>query len=637
MPGTRCWKRLDAKRGARGPGVRTWSFALTLGGALLLLASPARGSDPQPYTVSIASTSLDSLDDALNGSSQLVSLRETAPVSPFALIGRAREDGERLKTVLESFGYYQGKVAITILQKSLDDPDLPDAIVALTGEEKAPVAVTIDLGPLYHLRTITLDGEVSTSERAALALSSGEPAYAIAVLDAQARLLNRLEEDGYAFATVDTPIAYEIPEATALDITFHIVRGEKTTLGPITLVGLKRVEETLVRTRLLIRQGQPYSPSKIEEARRDLLALGVFSSVTVKSADHPDEAGQVPVTVSVQERLRHTLGFNAAYSSDLGGSAGVRWTDRDLLGGAEQLTLTASAIDIGGHATSGLGYNVGAQFTKPDYGARDENLQINATTLKQSLDAYDQTAVTSSVLLTHRFSPFWMGSIGLSGEREQITQQLMIRDYTLLGVPVAARFNDTGVTNPLQDTLHGIRASISVTPTRSFTAIPATFVIAQADAAMFYDLNALGVAGVGRSVIALRAVAGQAHGAAPFDLPPDQRFYGGGSGTIRGFVYQSVGPTFPGTVTPQGGTAVDAATVEFRQRIAKTFGAVLFVDAGAVSADGHLLQGKPSVGVGTGFRYYTPIGPIRLDVAVPVKILPGGDPFVIYIGLGQAF
>jgi translocation and assembly module TamA len=63
----------------------------------------------------------------------------------------------------------------------------------------------------------------------------------------------------------------------------------------------------------------------------------------------------------------------------------------------------------------------------------------------------------------------------------------------------------------------------------------------------------------------------------------------------------------------------------------------VFVDAGAVSGDGHLLQGRPSVGVGGGLRYYTPIGPIRLDVAVPVTKLQGGDDFEIYIGLGQSF
>lgn len=620
----------------RGRSARLRALGALLGASLLIASAATRAADPQSYSVSISATESDPVNEALRTSSQLETLRETAPVGPFALIGRAREDIDRFKTVLESYGYYQSRVAITINGKPLDDPELGDSINALPAGQDATVRVELVPGKIYHVGKITIDGEISVEERRALGLESGEPAYAVAVLDAQARLLNRLEEDGYAFAVVDTPVAYEVPEDFALDIVYRVVRGSVARIGAIALTGLKHVEESFVRRRLLVVTGQPYSPGKIEEARRDLLALGVFSSVTVKLAERPDDDGRVSLTLVLRERLRHTLGFNAAYSSDLGGSAGVRWTDRDLFGSAEQLTVAATAIDIGGHATSGLGYNLSAQFTKPDFGARDENLQVNVASLKQSLRAYDQTAITSSVLLSRRFSAFWTSSVGLSAEREQITQETIIRDYTLVGLPIAARYNSTGITNPLQDPLHGIRASLSVTPTRSFTAIPATFVVAQADAAAFYDLNALGLTPVGRSVVAVRALAGQAHGAAPFDLPPDQRFYAGGSGTVRGFTYQSVGPQFPDT-QPTGGSAVDAAGVEFRQRIAKNFGAVVFADAGAVSADGHLLQGRPSVGLGGGIRYYTPIGPIRFDVAVPVTKLQGGASFEIYLGLGQVF
>ena len=62
-------------------------------------------------------------------------------------------------------------------------------------------------------------------------------------------------------------------------------------------------------------------------------------------------------------------------------------------------------------------------------------------------------------------------------------------------------------------------------------------------------------------------------------LPPDQRFYAGGSATVRGFRYQSIGPQFPNG-KPIGGQSIDAATIEFRQRLLTSFGAVAFVDAG---------------------------------------------------------
>ena len=82
----------------------------------------------------------------------------------------------------------------------------------------------------------------------------------------------------------------------------------------------------------------------------------------------------------------------------------------------------------------------------------------------------------------------------------------------------------------------------------------------------------------------MRGLVGKAFGANVFSLPPDQRFYAGGSGTVRGFRYQSIGPQFPDG-KPTGGTAVSAASVELRQRILEHYGVVAFVDAGQVTAE----------------------------------------------------
>jgi translocation and assembly module TamA len=108
---------------------------------------------------------------------------------------------------------------------------------------------------------------------------------------------------------------------------------------------------------------------------------------------------------------------------------------------------------------------------------------------------------------------------------------------------------------------------------------------------------------------------------------------------------------------PIGGTAIVAGTLEWRQRFAQNFGGAIFVDAGQVSASLKPLPSDFRVGVGMGVRYYTPIGPIRFDVAVPTarktgryysvidpnthalvtQREPSDDAFEIYIGLGQAF
>jgi translocation and assembly module TamA len=141
---------------------------------------------------------------------------------------------------------------------------------------------------------------------------------------------------------------------------------------------------------------------------------------------------------------------------------------------------------------------------------------------------------------------------------------------------------------------------------------------------------------VGRSVLALRALIGNVFGASQFSLPPDQRFYGGGSATVRGYVYQSIGPKFDDG-SPAGGTAVAAATVELRQRFGRNLGAAVFVDTGQVTDTRVPFEGTWSVGYGAGLRYYTPIGAIRCDIAAPVNPLADAEKFQIYVGIGQAF
>ena len=623
----------------------------------LLLAPAARAADPQPYTLRIASTGHGALDGALKASSQLESLRTGAPAGPFALIGRAEADVERLQTVLESYGYYQAHIHVTIAGLALEAADLRETLEALPAGSKAPVQITIDTGPLFHLGRVSIDGEVSAKARSAFGLESGAPAVASLVLAAGERLLEAMEEEGHAFAKVDDPIAYQDAHEPILDVSFKATPGAVYQLGPIHFQGMTRLKESVLQKRLKLRPGELYSPSRIERARTDLLALGTFSGISVRLPKQADVQGDtLPVTFEVQERKRHAVGVNAVYSSDLGGSGGVTWTDRDLFGNAEQLTLGASINNWGGSDTTGLGYTLSAQLTKPDFLRNDQSLQYSLSALRQQLIAYDQTEQIGGVTLSRKLTPFWSIGAGVTVEKETIFQQAALQYaganfyYTLFALPLSAKYDSTGLANPLSDPLHGARVTLSLTPTESIGRPDATFVILQATGASYLDLARLGWTPPGRSVIAVRGLIAEAHGAGEFSLPPDQRFYAGGSSTIRGYQYQSVGPIFqgpPGATTPPkppipiGGTELVAAGVEFRQRMYTNFGAAVFVDAGNLCCSpnepSHRFGGRPSVGYGAGLRYYTPIGPIRLDIGLPVRRLPAGDALEIYVGLGQAF
>ncbi len=604
--------------------------------AAALWGAPVRAADPLAYEVAIAPTGDAALDQAAHDTSSLVTLREGAPVGPFGLIGRARGDLDRLHTVLNSFGYYDGSVGITVAGKPLDDPGLADALEADPEGTPVKVAVTLTPGQLFHLRHVALPPDVPEVARAALQLAPGDPARAAAVLAAGDRMRTALLNDGYALAKVGEPAATLVPAEDALDVSFTVQSGPRVDLGPISISGETRLNETYIRRRLLLAQGQRFDPVAIEKARQDLAAVPAVASVRIRPADTLDAAGQLPMNVEVAERKLRVVDFGAAYSTDLGGSVSATWTNRNLFGNAEVLALGIAATELGGTAATQPGYNATAVLTLPDWWQRAQSLSFNLQAVREYLQAYDRTAAIAGVTLARKLTDDLKVSVGLQYEQAYILQEDVGRSYSLLQVPIGAQYDST---HDLFNPQHGVRAAITVTPSESLASGSGSnsfFTIAQASASTYLDVGNWVAGTQGRSILAVRGLVGSVNGASQFEIPPDQRFYAGGGGSVRGFRYQSVGPQFPDG-KPQGGTGVDVGSVEFRQRFGESWGAVAFVDAGQVGTTGVPFNGNASVGAGAGVRYYTAIGPIRADVAVPLTHQPKEDAFELYLGLGQSF
>ena len=303
-----------------------------------------------------------------------------------------------------------------------------------------------------------------------------------------------------------------------------------------------------------------------------------------------------------------------------------------MFGNAETLTVGAAVTQAErGAEIRAPGYNFNVTFTQPDWHARDQTLAYNAAYLKENLYAYSRKAELVGVSLARKLSDAWSVSGGVTAVQERVTQEGASKNYELLQVPLGVTYDSTGPDGLFNPT-HGIKAKLTVTPTEPFGGGSSFFTLAQLTASTYLNL----AAAEGRSVIALRGTLGSALGASTFQIPPDQRFYAGGSATVRGYRYQSVGPLFADQ-RPTGGSSLTAATVEYRQRFGESFGAAVFVDAGQIGHSSAPFTGTLFEGVGVGARYYTSLGPIRFDIAVPAGQTPEGrDPRGLY-RLGPGF
>jgi translocation and assembly module TamA len=295
---------------------------------------------------------------------------------------------------------------------------------------------------------------------------------------------------------------------------------------------------------------------------------------------------------------------------------------------AETLTVTATANGLGGTGTNAPGYDLKGVVLKPDYATRGQSLTMTLEGLKESVTAYNRTALLAAGLISRPITTHLTFGYGLGFITEGVSQEGLSRNYVLAQLPITLTYDSTD--NVLEPT-HGLRFNVAFTPTKPVSGGAGVFVIAQTSGSTYIPVE-LGA----RGILALRALVGSIQGASQFQVPPDQRFYAGGSATVRGFTYQTIGPLFPDD-NPAGGTAIDAGTIEFRQRIGKNFGIVPFFDAGQVSAYSAPFTGTLREGAGIGARYYTGIGPIRADVAFPLNRTPGSSAFALYIGLGEAF
>ncbi|MEM8914251.1 MAG: autotransporter assembly complex family protein [Pseudomonadota bacterium] len=614
-------------------------FVLVPGG----LGAVARAQEEAPmdpvvvtglaYVAEINEIADETLSETLVASSLLLSRQDELPAEIGDLLRRGRSDQERLAKALRSLGHYDGTVRIDLDGLDLDAPNVRRH-VASNPNAPVAVAITVEPGEAYRLQTITVDWqggvpEDSDSLVADLGLAPGDAATGAAIYAARDELVSRLRNAGHPLAEAEAPDALIDRSNQTMDVRFPMMAGAKAGFGPVSYVGNDQVETALLERAQPIQIGEPYSPKALADLRNELSSLGVFSAVRVREGDTLDDQGRLPITVELSERERRFIGFGARFASDEGFGIDAEWGHRNLFGQAEQLTATASVDRIGSSVGSGIDYSLGLSFAKPAFRRGDQLFFANAAALKESPDAFDRTALLGELGIERRLTPWLSASIGGSVEASTITEDGDTSDFLLFGVPSTLRLDTT---DDLLDPTGGWRGALEATPYVDVAIESAPFFRFGGSIARYFDLF-----GSGRSILATRVGFGATISEETEELPADKRFFSGGGGSVRGFEFQSLSPTNT-QGDPRGGRSLLEVGLEWRQRFGENWGGVVFLDGGSAFTT-VFPAGIDDLryAAGAGIRYFTPIGPIRFDIAFPLDRRRGEDTFQFYIGLGQAF
>jgi translocation and assembly module TamA len=278
---------------------------------------------------------------------------------------------------------------------------------------------------------------------------------------------------------------------------------------------------------------------------------------------------------------------------------------------------------------SGDAQTAEAQYQIPGFRRDDQALRLHLRLAKESLDAFDSTSAGAGVSLERRLNEQWTVGAGLRLRVAREEQQRLEESYHLLSLPAYCVRSTVG--NPLNPE-SGMKLDVRLEPFFEVTDPGGSFLKGSVNLSRYFDL-----ARGGDWVIATRIKIGSILGTGLDGIPPDERFYTGGGGSIRGYAYNTVSPLKDND--PIGGRSLVELSLEARRRITKNIGIALFVDGGnAFSTAFPDFSEELRWGAGIGVRYFTPVGPLRVDLAVPLNRRAGvDDQFGVYVSFGQAF
>lgn len=449
-----------------------------------------------------------------------------------------------------------------------------------------------------------------------------------AAVNADRQILARsIENAGYPYCHVTPQL--EVDEANlVVDLRWVIRPGPRCRFGKIDLSGNEHVGQELIDKSLVLSEGQWYSRRALEESQRRIYGLSIFHVVTVTArlAASPDTV--VPVEVRVKEAPRLTSKIGAGY----GREEKLRvYSDSHylrFLGGARRLNLYAKHSDI-------EPYHVSLKFTQPAFITRSTTLELRPFILRQKEPAFTENRYGLQASLLREFTRYLHGSVTYLFERVDL-DTASIADLADLQVDLSDAYNKSSLLPGLTfDNSHPM-----FTPWEGFYLALASKISGLGLGSNFHFTRllfdgrryqpALGM------VLAMRIKAGGIQSADDHGfIPVEDRFYAGGSASVRGWARAELGP-LADDGTPIGGNSLLEGSISLRFPIVGIVSGAVFYDMGNVwpeSFSYHLDDLRYSAGIG--IRVSTPIGPVRLDVARPV--FDEETTGQVHISVGEAF
>jgi outer membrane protein assembly factor BamA len=448
-------------------------------------------------------------------------------------------------------------------------------------------------------------------------------------------------------------------QAHRVRLLYHIVEGPQVRVGRLLVSGYEHTRAKVVEREVQVKADEPLREGDVVETQRRLYNLGVFSRVAVAPQNPAGTDPDKTVVVLVDEAKRYTLGYGLGVEVQRLGGGGAdpvsgqlraspraifEITKNNLTGRADSLSFKARASTLQGRAL--LSYTEPNVFSQPEFslqitGFGDKTRDIRtftSTRYEGSIQLAQRVSLVTSLLYRYSFRRVTASSLQIAPELIPLFSQPT--RVSLVGATWIRERRDNPA-DAMRGDFHNVDVSIAGKPIGSSASFMRVFL----QDSTFHPLERRFV--FARSVrFGVQTPIGRTPSS---EIPLPERFFAGGGASLRGFGPNQGGPRDPVTGFPVGGEAMLVFNQELRFPMRLPFvgnrvGGTLFYDAGNVFRSVRRITLRPSVPapvlsaatsttpatclfnctnelnylshtIGFGFRYATPIGPVRVDLA----------------------
>ncbi|WP_455482015.1 autotransporter assembly complex protein TamA [Bartonella sp. B35(2025)] len=572
--------------------------------------------------------------------SSLVSDQSKALSSSSGLLAKARSDYRAILSAFYADGRYGGIISIKI--NGLEVADL-SPVTQLPA--RSNIVITVDAGPQYVFKVANINkiapfSKYKTNKMPSLedlGYKVGAVAKSETILKAERWVIEGWRQQGYAKAKIINREVIADHATRLINAQITVDLGQKAYYGSLSVRNVSkkpRVDSAYIAWMTGLKSGQKYDSDALVRASERLARLDIFRSVNLHEADTINLDNSLPLTIILEERKPRRFGAGGSYSTLDGAGFETYWIHNNLFGYAERLKIETKMSGIGSNKEQpynfkNFDYLFGGMFIKPGIFTPNTDFRAELKVQQDVLDNYTTKAIKGKLGITHIFNGDLLGQFAVEiSTSYSYDAYFGCRNFTTVGLPSGLIYDTR---DNKFDAAKGLYGEIIFEP--------------------FYEVRFSNfltkIAVEGRSywvlderdrfIFAARAKLGTIIGSNVAKVPSDILFFAGGGGSVRGYAYRNIGVKTENNAVIGGHLLVEGSA-ELRFSLNDKLGFVSFIDGGIVEEKVHFdFSQKIKWGAGIGGRYITGLGPLRIDLAFPLK-REQGDPRVgFYVGIGQAF